>query len=201
MCLSPPPHTLLTSSAWLDAGGLAGRGVLLDYVAWASHNSIPIDAFTSTAVPLRVLQEIATASNITFRPGDILFIRCGFTKAYNALSPSDEALISQRPTPDFIGVEAGEATLRWLWQNQFAAVASDAPSFERAPIAGPHADIEHMLHQWLLPRWGMPIGEMFDLERLAEECERRGRWSFFVTSAPLRVPGGVASPPNAIAIF
>jgi len=36
---------------------------------------------------------------------------------------------------------------------------------------------------------------------LAEECERRGRWSFFVTSAPLRVPGGVASPPNAIAIF
>jgi len=47
----------------------------------------------------------------------------------------------------------------------------------------------------------MPIGEMFDLERLAEECEKRGRWSFFVTSAPLRVPGGIASPPNAIAIF
>ena len=49
--------------------------------------------------------------------------------------------------------------------------------------------------------WGMPIGEMWDLEELAEECKRQKRWSFFVTSSPLNVTGGVASPPNAIAVF
>lgn len=49
--------------------------------------------------------------------------------------------------------------------------------------------------------FGMPIGEMWDLEVLKEECERQKRWSFFFTSAPLNVTGGVASPPNALAIF
>jgi len=57
------------------------------------------------------------------------------------------------------------------------------------------------LHDFLLPGWGMPIGEMWDLEALAAECERQQRWTFFLTSSPLNLPGGVASPPNALAIF
>lgn len=47
----------------------------------------------------------------------------------------------------------------------------------------------------------MPIGEMWNLEGLAAECERQQRWTFFLTSSPLNLPGGVASPPNALAIF
>jgi hypothetical protein len=65
----------------------------------------------------------------------------------------------------------------------------------------------------------MPIGELFNLEDLARTCKELGRTSFFVSSVPLRVcmdrrdlflelrltdgqvPGGVASPPNAVAIF
>ncbi len=42
---------------------------------------------------------------------------------------------------------------------------------------------------------------MFDLEALAKECEAQKRWSFFFTSAPLNLPGGIASPPNALAIL
>jgi len=49
--------------------------------------------------------------------------------------------------------------------------------------------------------WGMPIGEMWDLELLAEECKQQQKWTFFLTSAPLNTKGGVASPPNAIAVF
>lgn len=33
----------------------------------------------------------------------------------------------------------------------------------------------------------MPLGELFDLERLSEECRRQGRWSFFFSSVPLKV--------------
>lgn len=58
-----------------------------------------------------------------------------------------------------------------------------------------------LLHQWLLGGWGMLIGEMFDLEALAEKCRELGRSTFFLSSLPLNVPGGVASPPNAVAIF
>jgi hypothetical protein len=46
----------------------------------------------------------------------------------------------------------------------------------------------------------MPLGELWDLSRLAVDCERDGRYEFFLTSAPLRVSGGVGSPPNVLAL-
>jgi hypothetical protein len=57
-----------------------------------------------------------------------------------------------------------------------------------------------LLHPHLLAFFGMPIGEMWDLEALAEDCAADRRYSFFLTSAPLNIPGGVGSPPNALAI-
>lgn len=44
-------------------------------------------------------------------------------------------------------------------------------------------------------------GELFALDDLAATCEELGRYTFFFTSAPLNVPGGVASPPNGLCIF
>lgn len=46
-----------------------------------------------------------------------------------------------------------------------------------------------------------PSGELFDLEELAAMCKELNRWTFFVSSVPLNMPGGVSSPPNAMAIF
>lgn len=147
--------------------------------------------------------------DITFQAGDILVLRVGFTAAYNALDPIKQDALAQRPTPDFLGVEPTSDMLRWLWDSGFAAVVSDSPSFERAPVEGlwtgaeieDHIDGGGLLHQVLIGGWGMPIGEMFDLERLSETCQRLNRWHFFMSSVPLKVPGGVASPPNAVAIF
>jgi hypothetical protein len=53
----------------------------------------------------------------------------------------------------------------------------------------------------MLSGFGLPIGELFDLEALAEECKKQQLWEFFVTSMPLNLYGGVGSPPNAMAIF
>jgi len=58
-----------------------------------------------------------------------------------------------------------------------------------------------LLHEVGLAGWGMILGEMFDLEELAKECARLSRWTFLLTSMPLYVPGGIASPPNAQAIL
>jgi hypothetical protein len=44
-----------------------------------------------------------------------------------------------------------------------------------------------MLHQWLLGGWGMPIGELFDLEGLAAHCKETRRKTFFLSSVPLKV--------------
>jgi hypothetical protein len=67
---------------------------------------------------------------------------------------------------------------------------------------GESDDKESMrMHEYILSGFGLPIGELFDLEALADQCKKHGRWSFFVTSEPLNLVGGVGSPPNAIAIF
>jgi hypothetical protein len=53
----------------------------------------------------------------------------------------------------------------------------------------------------MLAGWGMPIGELFDLEALGKHCKETRRYEFFVVSEPVNVPAGVASPPNILAIF
>lgn len=45
------------------------------------------------------------------------------------------------------------------------------------------------MHEYLLARWGVTIGELWDLERLAVECKRRNRWTFMLTSSPNNVNG------------
>jgi hypothetical protein len=100
-----------------------------------------------------------------------------------------------------------------LWDLHIAAVAADNPALEVWPPplfwGGRPADseperpedlIDRFLHFGLLPLLGMPIGELFDLDALAAECEREGRYDCLFTSAPLNVHAGVASPPNALAI-
>lgn len=63
------------------------------------------------------------------------------------------------------------------------------------------SDEQSGIHDNALDLWGTPLGELWDLEELADQCKKHGRWRFFVTSCPLNVAGGVASPPNALAIF
>jgi hypothetical protein len=46
----------------------------------------------------------------------------------------------------------------------------------------------------------MPIGELWDMEDLSEACADDGHYTFFLCSVPLKLPGGVGSPPNAVAI-
>ncbi|KAB8221582.1 putative cyclase-domain-containing protein [Aspergillus novoparasiticus] len=185
----------------VEAGGITGRGVLLDYAQWAATKKLEIQPLSSTPITVESLEAMVKDFKIEIHPGDILLIRSGFTAAYNELNEQERINLAQRPSPDFIGVEATENMLRWLWKYQFGAVAGDAPSFERAPIRGPHADPRYNLHEWVLAGWGCPIGELFDLERLSQHCKATGRYTFFLSSVPLKVPGGVASPPNAIAVF
>ncbi|KAI0024542.1 hypothetical protein F4780DRAFT_607489 [Xylariomycetidae sp. FL0641] len=190
--------------AW-SREGIVGRGVLVDYHRWRHSHADPKPAFSSfesTSIPLADLEACLAAQGTEVRFGDILFIRTGFPLALSALTPAQLAAHQAVVPPRFGGVGRSLPLLRWLWAR-VAAVAADHPSFEAWPPAGTTADGEGRwaLHEVLLSGWGCPVGELFDLEALAAECARQRRWSFFVASEPCHVPGGVASPPNALAIF
>lgn len=175
------------NSAWVENGGIVGRGVLLDYCSWAKRNSVTTKPFETLGVPLSHIQSVIRDHQISFRPGDILCLRLGFTEAFNALSASEQKALAERPSANFMGLEPCKEILQWLWESQFAAVAADCPSLESSPVESPGKDPGVMLHQWLLAGWGMPIGEMFDFEKLAEHCEQQKRTTFFLSSVPLKV--------------
>lgn len=96
----------------------------------------------------------------------------------------------------FAGVAQGQKMLDWLHDSYFSAVAGDAPSFEVWPTFEPY-----YLHEYILALWGMPLGEMLDLEKLAQTCKEKGRYFFFFTAAPANVKGGIASHVNGTALF
>lgn len=177
--------------------GIAGRGVLIDYLSWAEKKGISVDGLSQHAASLDDVQAIARECNIEFQEGDIFFLRIGLTKTWASMSDAQKQAYSAQQVPEHAGLEQSERVLRFMWDNHFAAVASDAVSFEVFPPLQPSFD----LHHHLLAGWGLPIGEMFDLEELADTCRRLGRWSFFVSSSPLNHAKGVSSPPNAMAIF
>jgi hypothetical protein len=133
------------------------------------------------------ISRIIAENKIEFRQGDVLFIRVGFTANYNKLSAAEQQAFPDRQPGGLLGLEATQDSLRWLWESRFAAIASDAAGFERGPATGPYNDPDVSIHQWALAGWGMPIGELFDLEELAEKCAERQRWTFFLCSIPLKV--------------
>jgi len=182
---------------WVQNGGIVGRGVLLDYKSWADSRGIQVSPLSTSAITITDLKAVAAFQNTTILPNDILFIRSGYIKSMASLSNEDAATYASTTSQPAIGVSSCEETLQWIWENEFAAVAGDMLAFESLPFQS----TTFWLHEWLLAGWGMPIGELFDLERLSEECTRLGKWTFFYSSVPLNVPGGVASPPNGVAIL
>jgi kynurenine formamidase len=176
--------------------GIAGRGVLADVARHYDRVGKSIDFTQAKSIPLDDLKATLEEEGVELQTGDILLIRIGWTKFY--LSASDELKAELAKETVVPGIEGSERTARWLWDNHLAAVASDSPALEALPK--PAGEEMEFLHFHMLAFFGMPIGEMWNLEGLAEDCATDGNYDFFLTSAPLNIPGGVGSPPNALAI-
>lgn len=177
--------------------GIVGRGVLLDYKGWCDEQGTGDFRGTGEerSVTADELQRVAEFQGTTFQTGDILLVRFGWTAGYLKTGTiQKQAWTTQGPNVQLVGLANEERSLEWLWDNHFAAVASDAPTFESWPTK------KTKLHETILSLWGCPIGEFFNLEALAEDCRKDGVYEFLFTSAPIHIIGGVAGPANPLAI-
>jgi len=191
-------HEIETTSrigiqAWANHG-IAGRGVLIDYWSFAQKS---YDPNTTHKIALSEILACAKAQNVEFKYGDILMIRTGWIDAYHRMDDVSRKKVGEvkNYAHNFVGVDQSEDVVDFLHDQYFSVVAGDNPAFEAWPT-GPSP-----LHTFLLPLWGVPIGEMWDLERLSEQCKKYNKYEFFFTSVPTNVAGGVGSYSNAIAIF
>ena len=181
--------------------GIAGRGVLIDFARYAAAHGIAFSPGERHGITPAQLQAAAEWQGLRFQIGDILLLRTGWIEWYRSLNEEQRTQLAQPGAMQFAGLEQGEESLRFLWDNHFAAIACDSPPFEAyPPTESAPGQPGEMMHGTIIGLWGMPIGEMFQLDELAAACATDGRYEFFLTSAPLNKRGGVASPPNALAI-
>ncbi len=175
--------------------GLAGRGVLLDVGRWLARPGRDFDYGAASAITLADLEATRRAQGVELKSGDVLLVRTGWLAYYLAQPQSWRNAIAHTPT--IPGLAAGPEMFAYLWNHHLAAVCADNYAVEVFPFQPGGAG---SLHANLLGLLGMPLGEFWDLEALADDCARDGRYDCFLTSAPLNLLGGTGSPPNALAI-
>lgn len=122
---------------WCLNGGIAGRGVLVDWVRWwEATRTEPLPAGNSSyAIPLSQIQEVLEWQKTELRTADILLLRTGVVRWFEHATDA-EKVKGMIENDNFPGIEATEQVKRWLWDNHFAAVASDNMSFEFGPHGG-----------------------------------------------------------------
>ncbi len=178
--------------------GIAGRGVLLDVARHFAARKRWLDYSTPELITTDDLEACAQAQGVEVQTGDVLLVRTGWLAWYlSEATPEVREEISDRGRLKAPGLGPAEEMAAWLWDRHVAAVAADNPALEAWP---PRPETGDFMHWRLIPLLGMPIGELWELDGLAADCAEDGVYEFLFTSAPLNVPGGVGSPPNAMAI-
>jgi kynurenine formamidase len=203
-----PDSTALGIQSYARAG-IAGRGVLLDLPRYFADAGLDYSTESTIAIDGPLLDRIAEAQGVTFRGGELLLIRTGWAERYLAKTLEERAATPWRLSP---GLAQKHNVLRWLWDHEIALVAADNLAVEADPVIDsdfrspddvpPVRGVDHagMLHRPLIALLGMAVGELWKLDELAADCAADGVREFFLTVKPLNLPGGVGSPPNALAI-
>jgi kynurenine formamidase len=120
----------LTRVDWHRRGGVVGRGVLIDYKAYADSKGIKYSCFENHPIPIKVVEEIAKIQGVTFKHGDIMLVRTGLTEALESKTAEEQQAAMMNANPGACGVQPGVESAKWFWNHHFAAVGGDAMGFE-----------------------------------------------------------------------
>jgi kynurenine formamidase len=168
---------------------VAGRGVLLDIGRAVGEDGELPDGFAITEEHLEAtIAAQGPTSAVGY--GDMVLVRTGQLTRARRDGWGDYA---GGPAPGL-----SFTTADWLHRTEIAAIATDTWGFEVRPNEFDHAF--QPLHQIAIPHIGLFIGEMWDLDALAEACVADGCYDFFLTAAPLKVTGAVGAPVNPVAV-
>jgi kynurenine formamidase len=173
--------------------GIAGRAVLADFPRYCAGIGRAWAPNAQHVIAPAELEACLAGAGVAVQPGDVLLVRTGWLADYLAAPvAARDAILGART---FSGLSGGAEMWEWLWERRVAAVAADQPTVEVWPLHEGRPSL-HLA----IARLGLTLGELFDLEALAQDCARDGRYAAFFTSSPLNLRGGVGSPPNAMAI-
>lgn len=169
------------------ANSMVGRGVLLDVarslgVEWLEPGH---------AIDADDLEKASKFGQVDVHAGDFVFVRTGAMTAARSAGTWGEYAGGDAPG-------LGLGSVEWIAARDIAAVATDTWGFEVRPNETP--DVAQPLHIVLIVHMGLWIGEIFDLDALAEDCAEDGVYEFLFCGPPLPFTRAVGSPLNPMAI-
>jgi kynurenine formamidase len=162
-----------------------GRGVLLDVARFKGVAALE----AGYAITADDLAGCAQAQGVEVGRGDFVMVRTGQLEERRG-NWGDYA---GGPAPGL-----GFASIPWVAQTEIAGLATDTWGMEVLPNETP--DVFQPLHIVLLVGMGLYVGEIFDLQALADDCAQDGQYDFFFCAPPLPFSRAVGSPVNPIAV-
>lgn len=166
---------------------MVSRGVLLDLPRYKGRPWLdPGEAIESDD-----LDGCARHQGLDVGEGDILLVRTGQLAQVRARG--EWADYAGGSAPGF-----GLSAIEFLCERHVAAAATDTWGAEVLPNQTP--DVFQPLHVVLIANAGFTLGEMWDMEELAEDCADDDVYEFMLVAPPLTITGGTGSPVNPQAI-
>jgi kynurenine formamidase len=160
---------------------IATRGVLLDALAEFGPDREYLEP--GDIVDRACLERCIARQALSIEPGDAVLIYTGFERKLAALGGAIP--------PASSGVDASTVG---LWEElDIIALIGDNPAVESMPS-------DYTTHIGVLRNLGIPMGELWALDELAQACRTDSRYDFFLVSVPLSIRGAFGSTANAIAI-
>jgi len=169
---------------------IQGRGVMVDLQRRYGNEGADVDC----AMLLDTIRE----QRVVVEPGDILAVHTGFGQLLLDMQRQPDREVVRSACAALDGSDP--ALLRWIADSGVVAIVSDNFAVEVYPAKVREPNTPFLpLHELCLFKLGIHLGELWYLTELAEWLRANDRSRFFVTAPPLRLPGFVGSPANAIA--
>ena len=176
----------------MAAHGMQGRGVMIDLEAHFGRG----EKFVGYDELMRVIE----ADKVEVEEGDLVCLRTGYDRVILGMNKQpDAAVLQANPGAGLDGRD--ERLLNWITRSGLVALISDNVAVEAHPSRPCTEDhcAALPLHAHCLFKLGVYLGEIWWLSELADWLRAQRRSRFLLTAPPLRLPGAVGSPANAIA--
>ncbi len=175
----------------MAAGGMQGRGVLLDLHHHLGDERVSVD--------YDLLTELLAKDGVSVEEGDFFVFHSGWDDLILGMDGEPDAERLHASCPVLNGYD--DRLLKWITDTGLVAIASDNMAVEDHRGYGETAGgcSRLPLHRHCLFRLGVHLGELWYLSELAAALRARGRSRFLLTAPPLRLPGAVGSPVTPIA--
>jgi kynurenine formamidase len=177
----------------LASQGIVGRGVLVDIARHLETEGRRLQPISCDPISLADFKAALARQQVQLQEGDILAFRTGWLSSWRTIPEFRHEVARQPRIP---GLSGAADFAEFLWDIGIAALVCDNPTVEVFPFESQTDNLHHRL----IVNLGMPLGEMFDLDALAADCDQDRRYEFFFSAAPLNLPGGSGSPANALGI-